>query len=200
MESNKESIEILELFKTGDSERASTLLYKKVFPLVKRFILHKGGTSDDAFDMFQDALVMAYKMISDQTYDTKYNVLGYVYNLSLRKWFNKIKKDTKITYVEEIQNLDYISNYETNTSFKHSEDDNELFKTFFHKIGDRCKEILTYTIFKDLSLEDIMHRMEFGSIAAVKMQHKRCKEKVIAELHQNPKLLNKLKDFEGYGI
>lgn len=57
MESSRESLEILSLFENGNSQKASKLLYKKLFPLVKRNILNKGGSNDDAFDVFQDAML-----------------------------------------------------------------------------------------------------------------------------------------------
>lgn len=196
MESSRESLEILSLFENGNSQKASKLLYKKLFPLVKRNILNKGGSNDDAFDVFQDAMLNAYKMIKNKEYDTKYNLLGFIYNLSINRWLNKLKRDETILYTNELkEELDVISQDKIEITYKTPDTrEQDLIKIVFQSIGNKCKELLTYTIFKDLTMEDIMERMEMNSVAAVKMQHKRCKEKLVQYIHSNPQLIEILRN------
>ena len=45
------------------TDRTGTLtrLYQRTFPMVRRHVLERGGTTQDAMDVFHDALVVFYE-------------------------------------------------------------------------------------------------------------------------------------------
>lgn len=184
---------ILAKINSGNDDAAIELLYAKVFPLVKKYIVKRGGNKEDVSDIFQDALVDFYRMLSDKKYDPKYKVEAFVYNLCIYKWLNKIKRDQRIKYKDdlEISFQDYEDIHRHEYTFVGK--DEAILDSLFSKIGEKCKELLTYTIFYDLMMEDIVLRMGFNSTAAAKMQHQRCKQKIVDEINTNPEILNKLK-------
>ena len=177
----------------GEDRIVIKQLYKKVHPLVKKSILKNGGRKEDADDAFQDAIAILYQQIIKKTFNNKYKVYGYLYRLSINYWINKIKRDKKITLVEEFKEealQEDILNWETK---KYPEN---ILVTLFAGIGEKCIELLTLTTYHDMLLEDIMLRMEFPSVDAVKMQVHRCKKKVIKEIENNPYLSERLRNHE----
>ena len=68
------------------------------------------------------------------------------------------------------------------------EDKHELIKHLLDQLGSRCKDLLYHAAYSDLINEDLMLRFGYASIAAVKMQHKRCKQKMIELLKKSPEL------------
>ncbi|HTF81554.1 MAG TPA: sigma-70 family RNA polymerase sigma factor [Cytophagales bacterium] len=184
---------ILAKIQQGKDNEAINLLYKNVFPLVKKYVTSRGGNKDDAFDVFQDALIEFYKLVGDKKYDPKYKVEGYLYNQSMYYWLNKVKRDQKLVFKEDLE-MDFIQVPEVVTDHYFVGKDEWALLSFFSNMGDKCKELLTYTIFYDLLMEDIAIRMGFSSVAAAKMQHQRCKQKMFEELDNNPKILDKLKN------
>lgn len=184
---------ILAKISNGDDAGAIDLLYAKVFPLVKKYIVKRGGHKEDVADIFQDALVDFYRMLGAKKYDPKYKVEAYLYNLCAHKWLNKVKRDQKIQYKDDLEMIfrDYEEVHKHEYTFVGKEE--ELLNTLFSKIGTKCKELLTYTIFNDLMMEDIVIRMGFNSTAAAKMQHQRCKQKMMEEIDAHPEILNKLR-------
>jgi RNA polymerase sigma factor (sigma-70 family) len=186
--------DIISLIKSGKDREAIPVLYKKVYPLVERYIARNSGNKDDASDIFQDALLLFYKQIIHNSFNEKYKVYGYLYKICLYKWMNKAKKNSKIKFVDEIENL------EPAELFVHEEmeeiianPDENIIRKLFTPIGEKCIELLTFTTYSSLLLEDIMIRMEFNSVSAVKMQLKRCKEKLLKEIDENPSIINQLK-------
>ena len=177
----------------GEDRVVIKQLYKKVHPLVKKTILKNGGRKEDADDAFQDAIVVLYQQIIKKTFNNKYKVYGYLYRLSINYWINKIKRDKKITLVEEFKEEALQEDGLKWETKKYSEN---LLVTLFSSIGEKCVELLTLTTYNDMLLEDIMLRMDFPSVDAVKMQVHRCKKKVMKEIENNPYLSERLRSHE----
>jgi len=185
--------DIISLIKSGKDREVIPVLYKKVYPLIEYYIVRNSGNKEDAADIFQDALLLFYRQIVSDTFNEKYKVFGYLYKICLYKWMNKAKKNSKIKFVEEVENFDYLIEVESPDEAISNPDGNVIRK-LFSPIGEKCIELMTYTTYTSLLLEDIMVRMEFNSVAAVKMQLKRCKEKLLKEIEANPSLINQLRN------
>ena len=69
----------------------------------------------------------------------------------------------------------------------------KLAKKVFHSLDEKCKELLNYIFYKDLSMQDICERMNFQSISAAKMQNYRCKKKLAELIQKNKTLVDVLK-------
>lgn len=187
----QQETDVLALIRQGREKEALEDLYKKILPSVRKYIGKLKGDKDDAFDLFQDAVLAFYQSVLDNRFNEKYNVYGYVYKMCVFRWINKVQRD-KIRYLDE---LPEIVLEEPKAWFSENEDKEEeqLLHHLFSSIGTKCIELMNYTIFKKMPHEDIMLRMDFPSIDSVKMQHQRCKEKLVNEMKKKPTLLSKLK-------
>lgn len=186
--------EIPSLIRSGKDDQVISWLYKTIFPGVRNYIVSHGGIKDDAYDAFQDALLYFYNLIISKRFDEeKYAVGGFVYRLSINRWLNKLKKNKPLLFSDELENNNLKDSYQINfQSIDLIKNDENLLRKLFSGIGEKCIELLNLSIYSDMLLEDIVQRMDFASVGAVKMQLKRCKEKVSKELEQHPELLNHL--------
>lgn len=179
------------LIREGKDKEVLSFLYKEVFPQVKKYIVRHQGNREDAYDVFQDAIVYFYKQVIKDEFNPTYKVFGYLYRLSLNRWLNKIKKDKRFRLTEDMQKYDTYEHL-PRLELINSKEEN-LLVTLFSGIGDKCVELLTYTIYYNLLLEDVMARMGFPSVDAVKMRHMRCKERLVQEIKNNPHLADRLR-------
>lgn len=186
--------DIPKYIRLGAEKNAFEVLYKEVFPIVKRHIKKNNGNAEDANDVFQDALVLFYQQVMKNTFDPKYSVFGYVYRLSINRWINKIKRDKKMSLTDnfesEFEKIEYSDSYKETMQ---DEKKNKVIQQVFSQLGSKCEEILALTTYYDLSIEDIQHRLEMKSEGSVKMQIKRCREKLIELLRVKPELLQLIK-------
>jgi DNA-directed RNA polymerase specialized sigma24 family protein len=183
--------QIPQLVREGKGKETVPLLYKKVFPVVKKYILSHGGIKEDAFDLFQDALVDFYAQVMAGEYKEQYKVYGYLYKFSIHKWINKVKREKKITFQEDLSIFENREGPVAEYGVLGKEDN--LLRSLFAPIGDKCIELLTYTVLNNMLLEDIVLRMNLPSVAAAKMQQLRCKQKLAEEIAKRPELINRLK-------
>jgi RNA polymerase sigma factor (sigma-70 family) len=189
-----EESQIPELIRLGKDKQVIPVLYDKVLPIVQKFIVRNQGSKDDAFDAFQDALLSFYKQVVKGSFDPKYKVYGYLYRLSINFWLNKLKKDKRVVFESEFNEMDLSDDSQNpeRMAFIKTSDENVL-RTLFSSIGDKCIELLTYTIYQNILMEDIVLRMGMASVDSCKMQVMRCKKKLVQLIEENPALLEKLK-------
>ncbi len=180
------------MIRQGSDKEVMSLLYKKVLPQLKSYILKNNGNRDDAYDVFHDALMLFYEQVIEGTYNEKYAIYGYLYRIAVFRWINKVKKQRSLVLMEEPPEMDMSESWERYEAAQ-SGQENDILSTLFAKLGDKCIELLNYTIYSDMLMEDVMLRMGFASVDAVRMQHMRCKQKILKELEENPILLKKLK-------
>lgn len=179
------------MIRQGRDKEAIQSLYKNVLPNVKKYIRNNNGSHEDAFDIFQDALLAFYQSVIENRYDPQYKAYGYVYKLCVFRWINKAKRE-KLSFKEELPEV-YAEEPRSWFSESEQNDEEKLLRTLFSSIGEKCLELLSYTIYKGMLLEDVMLRMNFQSLAAVRMQHMRCKEKLTLEMEKRPEILFKLR-------
>ncbi len=180
------------LIREGKDKEVVPVLYQKVFPLVKKYIVSHGGKKDDAFDVFQDALLDFYKLSLRGEFKEHYKVFGYLFRYCIHKWINKVKRDNRIVWKEDISEFEMED--PGDMPYVLMGKDENLLESLFAPIGTKCIELLTCTIYNNMLMEDIMLRMGFPSVSAVKMQQHRCKQKLVEELEKRPELLDRLRN------
>ncbi len=181
---------ILDLITNGEDRKVIPLLYENVLPIVEKYVLRNNGNKDDAFDVFQDALMVFYKQVVNGVFDPKYKVFGYLYKVSINNWINKVKKNNRLVLVDETLEVETEDSSEKVSVPR--KNDADILDDLFSTIGEKCIDLLKYTIYSNMLLEDIMLRMGFPTVSSVKMQHKRCKQKLLKLIDANPELKQKL--------
>lgn len=172
---------------SGNDAKVVNSLYKDIYPNVERYLKKNNGSKEEAEDCFQEALMKFYKQVLSGEFNPKYKVHGYIYSVSIRLWLNNVKRERSKVSLDELDDkLLKVDLSDDPTSF--GNDKNDLIMGILSKLGEKCKNILYHAIYSDLINEDIMVRFGYTSIAAVKMQHKRCKQKMIKLLKTYPEL------------
>lgn len=157
-------------------------LYKIIYPKVKSYILVNSGNSDDAFDIFQDGIMILYKQIQENKYNQEYELTGFLYVVCKNLWTNKIKRDKKISFLPE--------NYDSSDHFDFSDhivtkENKQILNEIIDKLGKKCYQLLQYSIFFKLKPDEIINKMGFATVNAVKTQKYKCKQKLAKILEEN---------------
>ena len=68
-----------------------------------------------------------------------------------------------------------------------------LVRALFAKIGDKCRELLTYTIFHKYTMKEVCERMGFSTENAAKTRNYKCKQQLIRLVDDHEALKGMLK-------
>jgi RNA polymerase sigma factor (sigma-70 family) len=167
-------------------------LYQAYFPLVKNMVNYNSGQAEDAFDIYQEALIVIYKKAAnDELKLVDCSFKTYLYSVCKLLWLKQLKKSTlKNSFVilneEEISEdqEEIIQLAENNRKFT-------LFQTHFLALKKDCQKVIELSLNK-VSMKEVAKLMGYKNEDYAKKKKYQCKEKLIKQIRNDPKF----KEFE----
>lgn len=185
--SNKNK-EILDAILSGNNTKVLNHLYETSLPQITKFICMNDGDEDEAKDIFQDAVVALFTTVKLGKYEHDKDVNGFLYFVSRNLWINRVKRRNKQYDISRAQ-LAWAD--DSPLAVVITRDREALIDKFIGMMGEKCKQLLKYVIYDNLSMKEIAKMMDFGSEGVAKNAHYRCKQKMM-DLVGNDESLNKL--------
>ena len=120
---------------------------------MRKFILNNGGTTADADDVIQDAIIICYEKIKNEEFKLQTTVIGYIYVVGKYTWYNKQRRERKflrspldIVSEENIEEIEFeLFNIEKTV----------IVEELLEQIGASCKKILIESIYKKIPMREI---------------------------------------------
>lgn len=171
--------------KTGDNHRVLEYLYKRIYPRVKAYVCRNSGTAEDAFDIFQDAIVCLCRSAREGTYKEKYEVAGFLYSVSRNLWINKVKRENRS--VKWTEGMDIAETYDFSNDII-TDQKARTIREVIKRLGEKCFKLLQYTFYQNRSNEEVCELMNFATVNAVKTQKYKCKQKLLNIMEEDAQL------------
>jgi RNA polymerase sigma factor (sigma-70 family) len=149
-------------------EEVFTKLYLNAFPPVAKYISRRGGSFDEAKDIFHDTLVIFYEKSVDGTLDTSINETAYLVGIAKNLWLRNFRDKEEVTGLEGIE-------------IEAENDENPSTQRLLHfleKAGNKCMQLLKNFYYDKLPLQDIAETFGFSGTRSATVQKYKCLEKV----------------------
>ncbi|OHX66691.1 RNA polymerase sigma factor [Flammeovirga pacifica] len=181
-------------------EKTIEHIYDKYFISVKKIVNQFGGSSEDAEDIFQDALAKVIWSIDEDKFLGKSHISTYLITISKNMWLKTIQKKNKYqsTSLEE-QHINQLKGDDDllDEIPLGNEDDlytKKLFEELLEKIGEDCKNILKKYYFDKLSYTQILDekKNKYSSEQALRNKKSRCLKYLKEGLQEKVKDKNSL--------
>jgi DNA-directed RNA polymerase specialized sigma24 family protein len=150
--------------------------YGKSFLQVAKFVKKRGGTLDDAKDIFHDALIVHHEKLQNPGFVLRSSEEAYLMGVVKNLWSQRIKSYLKShTFVDNEA-----------ASLKISEEINEsrLYKLVM-SAGKKCLDLLSTFYIDRASLTDIAETFGFRTEHSAAVQKYKCIEKIRETIKQN---------------
>lgn len=182
--------EILQALKSGHDRDVLKYIYNTHFPKVNRYIKHNSGDQDAAFDIFQDSIMVFYRYVMEDKFDPKYDIGAFIFAVSKNLWLNRLRKESReIVLPEYVDFSDTGGNIVDHIITRERE---EAVSEILARLGERCEELLRYSIFYRMKNTEICEKMGFSTENAVKTRKYKCMQKLITYIEERPGLKNAL--------
>lgn len=150
-------------------------LYEQLFPVVAVYISKRGGSYEEAKDVFQDALIIYHEKVTLDTLEIE-NAEAYITQTSKYIWFKRFKESQYWVEIEDFEEsiASSVEEYEKPVQGK-------LIR-FIQVAGAKCMNLLKAFYYQRASLDDIAEEYGFSGTRSATVQKYKCLEKLRDEV------------------
>jgi|SRR5665213_1420473 len=155
-----------------DAECIETI-YRDNFATIKGFIIKNNGYTDDALDVFQEAMIVLFEKAKSGSFTLSCQLQTYLYSICRRLWLKKLQKqklyNPSIEIIEEIVPVDNEIEY-------HEKKTNDFLfmENALKKIGEPCKSLLEAFYLDKKSMPEIAASFGYTNSDNAKTQKYKC--------------------------
>lgn len=162
---------LIELLKQNDS-KAFRHIYTYFKP-IKSMIKNRGGNEEQAKDIFQEAVIIIYKKLQDDTFQLTVPLSAYLYSVSYKMWLYELRKSGK-----EITSTDF-NNLQDEGIDDAIEHENKLRKVegILKQLGEKCLRLLQLYYYQKKTMKAISQDLGYSSESSAKNQKYKCLER-----------------------
>ncbi len=161
-------------------------IYDSCFPIVRSYIMMKNGSKDDAWDVFQDAMMVLFKKCQTSEFKLTSSVCTFLRGVSHNIWLKKrTKKNNSTVTISEDQEL--IDEYDLQKTLVQVERE-QLFRSKLAELGDRCQKILRL-FFDKIKMVEIANQLGYASDNVAKKAAFNCRKKLTTLVQNDPRYL-----------
>lgn len=181
---------ILAAIDAGNHRLVFDLLYESCWPKILKYVRKNNGGKAEAEDVFHDALIIFLKQLKLGRFQKDQDPDGYVFVIARNLWINHVKRERK---QETIDHFNFLSDEDIHYSLV-SKEWEERVMNLMGVLGERCKQLLSLTIFHNYKMIEVMEEMRFGSVDVAKTKHYKCKQRLIEAVKTDDDLKNYLRN------
>ena len=148
-------------------------IYRDNYPMIQSFILNNNGNSDEARDVFQEAMIVIYEKAVSGTFELNCLLKTYLYSVCRRLWLKRLQQLQRyvnlVEHVEEtvVVDEDLEAHDKHNASF-------QIMEAAMNKIGEPCKSLLDAYYIQKKNMQEIAADFGYTNADNAKTQKYKC--------------------------
>ena len=148
-------------------------IYRDNYPMVQAFILNNSGNSDEARDIFQEAMIVVYEKAVSGSFELHCLLKTFIYSVCRRLWLKRLQQlqryGSLIENVEETITVDE----DLEVHEKHNADF-LIMENAMSKIGEPCKSLLEAYYIQKKNMQEIAVDFGYTNADNAKTQKYKC--------------------------
>ena len=169
--------QLLADFAIGD-RKATEKIYNREFKIINGWILKNGGSSNDAADVFQEAMVILYEKVQDEAFRLTCKIGTYLFAISKNLWYKKVQKQQKqpgLLPQNAGSDEGFDQEYEDDLGVHHEKELHyQTLDAALEQLGEPCKSLLGAFYKHDKSMQEISEEFGYTNPDNAKTQKYKC--------------------------
>lgn len=172
MKPDSQELSLLKGLAKNDRQAVETI-YGKHFGMVQSLIINNNGTSEDARDIFQEAMIVLYERSRSADFELQCQLKTYLYSVCRRLWLKKLSQSQRFipqvnTIEETVQVEEEIELHELkNLEF-------QLMEKALMGLGEPCKSLLEAFYIQRKNMSEIAGSFGYTNPDNAKNQKYKC--------------------------
>ena len=155
-----------------NDKKAVETIYKENFNLIQALVVNNSGTSEDAKDIFQEAMIVLYEKVQTGTFELNCQIKTFVYSVSRRLWLKRLMHQSRMAITDNQEEVvavdDEVEEHEKrNTEFS-------MMEKAMSGLGEPCKSLLEAFYLQKKNMQDIATSFGYTNAENAKNQKYKC--------------------------
>ena len=156
----------------NDTEAIETI-YRDNFSAIKSYIIKNNGYTDDALDVFQEAMIVLFEKVKSGSFILSCQLQTYLYSICRRLWLKKLQKQNRFN--PSVETIEEIVPVEDDLEFHEKKNNDFLFmESALAKIGEPCKSLLEAFYLEKKTMPEIAEAFGYTNADNAKTQKYKC--------------------------
>jgi len=157
----------------ASDRKAIETIYRAHYSMIQTLVINNSGTSDDARDIFQEAIIVLYEKAKSGSFELHAQLKTYLYAVCRRLWLKKLQANQLFT--GDLANAsESIATEEDVEMYEHRTRDFELMEQALQHLGEPCKEILESYYLRKKNMSEIAREFGYTNADNAKNQKYKC--------------------------
>lgn len=172
MNSENNETTLLQGLARNDRKCVETI-YRENYSMVQSLIINNNGSSDDAKDVFQEAMIVLYEKARSGIFELNCQIKTYIYSVSRRLWLKKLQQSGR--YSGEIVNAEGFVQVEDDIEEHEKRDlEFEMMAKAIIRLGEPCKSLLHAFYMEKKNMQEIAANFGYTNAENAKTQKYKC--------------------------
>lgn len=156
-----------------NERKAVETIYRDAFNMVQSLIINNNGSTEDAKDIFQEAMIVLYEKVRSGNFELNCQIKTYIYSVCRRLWLKRLQHLSRFS--AEIYGVETVIAVEDDIE-KHEKRDAEfeMMNKALNNLGEPCKSLLESFYFKKKSMQEIAVGFGYTNAENAKTQKYKC--------------------------
>jgi len=148
-------------------------IYRDNYPMIQAFILNNNGNSDEARDIFQEAMIVIYEKAVSGTFELNCLLKTYLYSVCRRLWLKRLQQLQR--YVNLVENVEETVVVDEDLEIHDKHNANFIImENAMNKIGEPCKSLLDAYYIQKKNMQEIAADFGYTNADNAKTQKYKC--------------------------
>jgi RNA polymerase sigma factor (sigma-70 family) len=157
----------------ANDRKSIETIYRVHYSMIQTLIINNSGTSDDARDIFQEAIIVLYEKAKSGSFELHAQLKTYLYAVSRRLWLKKLAQRQR--YSGDLANApETIATEDDVEIYEHRTEDFELMERALINLGEPCKELLESYYLQKKNMSAIAKEFGYTNADNAKNQKYKC--------------------------
>ena len=164
-------------------------VYDKYFNTIKSYVFKYGGSKDDAWDVFQDGIVILYEQIKNDDLVIKSSFITYFFTVCKYQWLKIVRQNSNkyfevIEESHEVERLNHQEHILKIDEVVEKEKRTKLYQINFLKLSVECQDLLKL-VAKGFSVTELTEALNYKSAGFTYKKRRICKQRLIKLIETN---------------
>jgi RNA polymerase sigma factor (sigma-70 family) len=157
----------------NNDRKAIETIYREHYNMVQALVVNNSGTTDDAKDVFQEALVVLYQKVRSGSFELNCQLKTYVYSVCRRLWLKKLMYQNRFSLTDD-HGTEHVVVDEDLEEHDRRETEFTMMEKAMNSLGEPCKSLLDAFYLQKKNMQDIAAAFGYTNAENAKNQKYKC--------------------------